>query len=134
MCGKKFQAVLGERFPGLVENGDGFAAGFFIERFVVVVRNPRAADVFESENLRVMRHAFDIVAQTVIRKMSADGIEAARVELRLELLRREAVSAGEFHVLDAPSFHFVQRARHVFGELIAQAVKLQAVNHDSEIG
>ena len=43
--------MLRQNFARMVEHFDRLAAGFLIE--VTLVRNPRAADVFDAENLRV---------------------------------------------------------------------------------
>lgn len=43
-------ALLGESFTGLVENGGGFAGGFLGEQ--AIVRNPRHADKLNAEGFR----------------------------------------------------------------------------------
>src|SRR5207245_6887014 len=69
--------------------------------------------------------AFDIITIFFVRKMGADGHDASFVQLRLELFGRQAVGAGEFHVLYTPPFDLVEGAGHVLFELIAEAVELE---------
>ena len=120
---KEFQPVLRENFAGLVEHRRGVAAGFFVEG--IRVRNPGAAGVLQSERLGFGRDAFGVIAKPLEWKVPADRFESALAQLGREFLRREIVSAGQLHEFDAEAFDFVERVRHVFLELLAQAVKLQ---------
>jgi hypothetical protein len=58
--------------------------------------------------------------------MAADRAEPMRIELSAELFRREAIRAREFHIGETQFFDGVEGAWHIFGKLVAQAVKLKA--------
>ena len=58
--------------------------------------------------------------------MAADGPDSARVQLCLELFGGQAAGAGGFNNADAETFHQVESAGNIAGEMIAQAVELQS--------
>src|SRR6266436_2469112 len=113
----------GEGFARLIEHGDGLPAGLFRE--IALVRDPGAAGIFQTKGFGFGCDAFDIITKFFVRKMGAEGYEASFVQLCLELFGRQAVGAGEFHVLYTPPFDLVEGAGHVLLELIAEAVELE---------
>src|ERR1044072_7172909 len=121
---EELDSVLRKRFTSAIENRRRLAASLFIER--IFVRNPRATGILQAQQLCFARHSFNIVAALFVREVSADGFDLARVELFFELLRHDTVSSGELNVRDAKRAHLVQRLAHIFLELIAEAVKLEA--------
>ena len=121
---EEFYSVFGQRFAGFIKHRNGFAAGFFIE--ITLVGNPGAAGVFQAQRLGFSSDALDIITVFFIREMGANRHETALVQLCLEFFRRHSVGAGEFDIFDTPGFHFVERAGHIFFELLAQAVELEA--------
>jgi len=50
--------------------------------------------------------------------MLAHRLDAAGVQLFLELLGRDLVSAGQFGVSNAETFNFIERPRHILVELL----------------
>src|SRR4030095_2466568 len=58
--------------------------------------------------------------------MAADRLQPFGVELFFELFRSDVVGPGQFDILEAESARLIYRGRDIFGELFAQAVKLQA--------
>src|SRR5206468_8319085 len=117
-------ALPGHRRAGLVEDGGGRAALLFVE--VALVRDPGATGVTDAERLGLARDGLRVRRVSFVRKMDADGIEAALIEHLLELPGREVVGAGQFEVANSIAFHLVERGRDVAGELGAKAVELQA--------
>ena len=57
--------------------------------------------------------------------MGADRFNAARRQLGLKLVRRQAISAGHLGVAEAHLFDLIESARHVFAELIPKTVELK---------
>ena len=120
---EELQSMLSECFTGAIEDANGFAAGLFVKW--ILVRNPGAADVFQTESLRVPRHVFDMVATLIIRKVAADGLQSPGVKFRSEFLWSETISSVCFDVLNAKGANLVQSCRNIFGELVTQAVELK---------
>src|SRR5262245_22878363 len=58
--------------------------------------------------------------------MSADRLLAFGVELFFELFRSDVVGPGQFDILEAEAARLIYCGGDIFGELFAQAVKLQA--------
>jgi hypothetical protein len=116
--------LLGQRLARLVEHGNRIATGLFIERLLVI--DPRAASILEVEHLGFAGDPRDVVAIARVRKVAAHRGEAPRVQLFLKLFRRHAIRPRQLDVLEAHVANLVERPRHVFGKLIAQAVELQA--------
>jgi hypothetical protein len=112
-----------QRLTCAIENRSRRTTSLFVER--ILVRNPRATGILESQHLRLARHTLDIVAALFIRKVPANRFYPTRVKLLSELLGRDPVSSGELNVSDAKSTHLVQRLAHIFLELIAETVKLK---------
>src|SRR4030095_10274402 len=69
---EEFQAVAAERLARAIEDGDRVARRLFVKWFLM--RNPRAAGVFETERLRLARDFFDVVAEAFKREMAADRL------------------------------------------------------------
>src|SRR5215510_13010679 len=58
--------------------------------------------------------------------MAADRLQAFGVELFFEFFRSDVVVPGKFDILKAEAARLIYSGRDIFGELFAQAVKLQA--------
>jgi len=127
---EEFQALIGQRFAGAIEDRAGLATGLFIER--VPVRNPGATGVLQAERLRVARDTLDIVAVAFKRKMSAGACKSLVRALFFEFLGRKIVSAGEFDLLDAKAVDQIECRRDTIAELSTEAVKLEP-DRSSEI-
>src|SRR5262245_5937139 len=69
---EEFQAVVAERLARAIEDGDRFARRLFVKWFLM--RNPRAAGVFETERLRFARNFFDVVTKAFEQEMAADAL------------------------------------------------------------
>jgi hypothetical protein len=133
----EFEIVLGEGFPGAIENPDCFACRLFIER--PFVRDPCATDVFQIQRFGFGSDGLDIVAKPLIGEMAGDGFESIITEFGCELLGRQVVGAGDFNIAEAKIPHLLKRARDVLGEEVAQAVKLESertleVGSDASLG
>src|SRR6266700_3842949 len=116
--------MFGESFSGAVEDRCCVATALFIEW--ILMRNPSAADILETECFSVSRHILNMVATLFEGKMAANRFQPSRVQVLFEFFRCDTVSTGQLHVLDPKTAHLVQRRRDIFGELFAQAVKLKA--------
>jgi hypothetical protein len=81
--------------------------------------------VFEPERLGLQPDSFGIVALLLLSEMSADGFDAAHRQLGLEPVRRQATSASQFGVASAKLLDLIERAGHVFAELISQTIELK---------
>jgi hypothetical protein len=57
--------------------------------------------------------------------MGTDSFDVACIKLFFELLRRNAVSAGQLNISDTESAHLVQGPANILLELLAQTVKLK---------
>jgi hypothetical protein len=120
---KEFDAMLGEGFARAIEDGSGFAAGFFVE--ITLVGDPGAAGIFQTEGLGVGGDSFDIIAKAFEWEMAANRFDAALEQFRFEGGGGQLVGAGQFGVSDSELFDLVEGSRDVFVELNAQAVELE---------
>src|SRR5262245_19981000 len=120
---EKFQAVALERLARAIKDCDRFTRGLFIEGFV---RYPRATHVFQTERFCLARDLLDVVAITFIGKMAADRLQSFGNELLLEFFPGDVISARKFYILEAEASGLIDRCRNIFGELFAQAIKLQS--------
>src|SRR5688572_32855941 len=77
---EKFEAMFGQRPTGSIKDTGSFATCLFIER--LLVRNPSAADVFQTQRLRFGRNALNVVATLLVRKVATHGSESSRSEER----------------------------------------------------
>src|SRR5205085_4897395 len=68
---------------------------------------------------------FQIIPKSFEWKMRGDCLDAAAIQLLPELIGRKLVGAGQFDILNAKSFHFIEGAGHIFIELVAQTIELQ---------
>src|SRR5262249_17858002 len=107
-----------------VKNLNCLAASLLIEWSLV--RNPRAAGIFQPKCLRLFGNAFDIVTIFFIRKMPADRFNPTLSQLRFEFFRWHVVSARQLGVLDSKILHLIQSSRNILFELLAQTIELQA--------
>src|SRR5204863_8139626 len=80
----------------------------------------------QAERLRVARDPFNVVTVAFKWKMTAHRFEPPGVELFLEFLRREIVSAGQFDVLDSKAADLIECRRDIISELSSETVKLEA--------
>src|SRR5688572_3910785 len=114
--------MFGQRLTGPIKDTGSFATCLFIER--LLVRNPGAADVFQTQRLRFGRNTVNVVATLLVRKVATHGSESTFVKQSAKLFRRNSISTCRFDVLDAECFHLVQCAWNVLLELIAKTIKL----------
>src|SRR5262245_18233393 len=121
---EEFQAVAAERLARAIEDGDRIARRLFVKW--LLMRNPSAAGVLQSERLRFARNFFDVVTKAFKREMAADRLQAFSVELFFELFRSDVVGSGQFDILEAEAACLIHRARDIFRERVAQAVKSRA--------
>ena len=70
---EKLQAPFGQRFASPIEDRRGVATGLFIEW--IIMGNPGAADILQAQRPRLPRDAFEVVAISVEREMTADASE-----------------------------------------------------------
>src|SRR4029079_17496834 len=95
---EKPDALLGERLAGLIKNVRSFAACLFAERPAVC--DPGAARVLSASRFCLSRDACWIIAKSLIGKMAAHDGKPARLCFLLESIRRHAVGAGRFDILE----------------------------------
>src|SRR5687768_10537554 len=119
---EKFEAMFGQRLTGSIKDTRSFATCLFVER--ILVRNPGAADVFQTQRLRFGRNALNVVATLLVREVATHGFESSFIKQSAKLFRWNSVSTCRFNVLNAECFHLVQRARNVILKLIAKTIKL----------
>src|SRR4029077_5252989 len=86
---------------------------------------PSRAGILHAQGFCLFRNAFGIIAKSLIRKMPAHRPQAALVELGLELLGSKVIRSCQFDIRESHVAYFVERAWHVFRELISQTVELQ---------
>src|SRR5206468_2264737 len=113
----------GQRFTGPIKHSRRRATGLLVE--VAFVRNPGTAGIPQAERLGIARDSFNVVTVTLVRKVTADGLETIGIKQGFEFFRSESVRAGEFHIAEPETAHFFQRARNIVAEVRAQTVKLQ---------
>src|SRR6266498_226413 len=82
---EEFESVFCESFTSPIEDGRCLTAGFFIKW--ILVRNPSATDVFETQHLCVSCHFFDTVAALFKGKVTAHSFQASGIKFLPEFLR-----------------------------------------------
>src|SRR5437868_13699058 len=103
----------------------GVMGGLLRER-AIVMRYPRRAHILNAERAGLVEHRRQTVAQTLIADMHGCRAQSRAIELRSELRRRQAVSAGQLHFRKAERAHARQRSGNILADRVAHSVELHA--------
>jgi len=100
---EKPQTVLGKNLTGMVETAMA-SRQVFSSKGLPSSCGIQAQPTYFSPSTSASWAMPRVVAQPVVGKMSAEGIEAIRIKLPLELFRRQVVSARQFDIGDPQLF------------------------------